>query len=60
MMNLWRKDLMSVKYNEKYILVSSQEVTKLLKSLVENAINKLPKVNVLNLVDYSTKFEDIK
>lgn len=51
---------MSVKYNEKYILVSSQEVTKLLKSLVENAINKLPKVNVLNLVDYSTKFEDIK
>ena len=39
MMNLKRKDLMSTKYNEKYILVSSPEVTEILKSLVEKAIN---------------------
>ena len=48
------------KYNEKNILVSSQEVTELLVGLVENAINSFTNVNVPNLADYSTKFEDIK
>lgn len=47
-------------HNEKHILVSSPEVTELLKGLVGNAINSFPNVNVLNLADYSTKFEDIK
>lgn len=60
MMNLKRKDLMSTKYNEKYILVSSPEVTEILKSLVEKAIKIFPNINVPNLADYSTKFEDIK
>lgn len=51
---------MSTKYNEKYILVSSPEVTEILKSLVEKAIKIFPNINVPNLADYSTKFEDIK
>ena len=62
MMNLEGKDLISKKHNEneKYILGSSPEVTELLKGLVKNAINSFPNVNVPNLADYSTKFEDIK
>lgn len=51
---------MNTKYNEKYILVGSPEVTELLKGLMENAIKIFPNENVPNLADYSTKFEDIK
>lgn len=48
------------KHNENHILVSSPEVTELLKGFVENTINSFPNVNVPNLADYSTRFEDIK
>lgn len=48
------------KHNENHILVSSPEVAELLKGFVENAINSFPNMNVPNLADYSTKFEDIK
>lgn len=48
------------KHNEKYILVSYPEVTEILKNLVKKAIKIFPNVNVPNLADYSTMFEDIK
>ena len=56
------KDLISKKHNEneKYILVSSPEVTELLKGLVKKAIKIFSNMNDLNLAYYSTKFEDIK
>ena len=45
---------------EKHILVSSPMVTELLKKLFREGGEALPKVNVPNLADYSTKFENIR
>lgn len=46
--------------SEKVILVSSSQVTKLLKKLIKEGGEALPKVNVPNLTDYSTKFYNIR
>ena len=44
---------------EKVILFSSPQVTELLKKLIKKGGEALPKVNVPNLADYSTKFYNI-
>ena len=44
---------------EKCILVSSPKVTELLIKLIKEGCESFPKVNVLNLSEYSTKFKDI-
>lgn len=46
--------------SEKVILVSSPQVTQLLKKLIKEGGEALPKVNVPNLADYSTKFYNIR
>ena len=46
--------------NEVQILVSSTQVTELIKKLAEKGVKAFPKENKLNLADYSTKFENIK
>lgn len=45
---------------EKVILVSSPQATELLKKLIKNGGEALPKVNVPNLADYSTRFYNIR
>lgn len=45
---------------EKVILVSSPQVTELLKKLIKDGCEAIPKVNVPNLADYSTKFYNIR
>ena len=45
---------------EKVILVSSPQVTELLKKLFKNGGESLPKVNVPNLADYSVRFYNIR
>lgn len=45
---------------EKVVLVSSPQVTQLLKKLIKEGGEALPKVNVPNLADYSTKFYNIR
>ncbi len=46
---------------EEYILVrSSMRVTELLKKMIEKGGEALSKVDVPNLSDYSTGFENIK
>lgn len=45
---------------EKVILVSSPQVTELLKKLIKDGGEALPKVNAPNLADYSSKFYDIR
>jgi len=44
---------------EKCILVSSPKVTELLIKLIKEGCESFPKVNVLNISEYSTKFKDI-
>ena len=44
----------------KSILVSSLQVEELLKKLVKEGGEALPKVNVPNLSNYSTKFYNIR
>lgn len=46
--------------SEMQILVSSPVVTELLKKLFINGGESLPKVNIPNLADYSTRFKDIR
>lgn len=46
--------------SEKIILVSSPQVTELLKRLIKEGGEALPKVNVPNLADYSTQFYNIR
>lgn len=45
---------------EKAILVSSPQVTELLKKLIKRGGELLPKVNMPNLADHSTKFYNIR
>lgn len=45
---------------EKVILVSSSQVTQLLKKLIIKGGEALTKVNIPNLSDYSTKFYNIR
>lgn len=46
--------------SEKIILVSSPQVTELLKRLIKEGGEALPKVSVPNLADYSTRFYNIR
>lgn len=46
--------------SEKIILVSSPQVTELLKMLIKKGGEALPKVNIPNIAEYSTKFSCIK
>lgn len=58
---IWRERSEGMKNEiEKQILVSSPIITELLKKMIKHGIEEFPKVNVPNLADYSTKFENIK